>query len=294
VLVLGHASRFEDAAAFSIALTIPLILVVSSGTVIALQYYPQLSQMLADPRSDTRSHFDSLYRVLAWAGLSVCSMLCFYPQTIISVLFTARYSAAVEPMISLASAAAVVPIGQFALWTLLARGQRGWPVLGLLAQLVALLPFIGAALIWPELPLWVLGLGHTLAAGVALATWIMGLRQQRVQCSWRPRRVAVAAVVALASAAALRVGSPDGLNGGVNGVVLLASTGLVVAGVTAIVIWSDELIPRLHRRWPALLRGSASSSAARAPAATRCLREVPLARTSSDPTENATPTVSTR
>src|SRR5207244_6251504 len=47
VLSLGRAGRFEDAAAFSIALTLPLLLWVSSSTIIAIQYYPRLCGLLA-------------------------------------------------------------------------------------------------------------------------------------------------------------------------------------------------------------------------------------------------------
>jgi O-antigen/teichoic acid export membrane protein len=211
---------------------------VSAATVIGIQYYPRLCQLLADAGSDTRTHFDSLYRLLAWMGVSVAAVLLAHPGWIISVLFTAAYLNAAGPQTSLALAAGVLPIGQLGLWTLIAHKLRGWALAGAAAQLVTVLPFVAVALLVPQTPLWFLGAGHTLAAAVALAIAILGLRREGARYDWRPRRLALASLAALGTAAA--VPGPEGSAAGVAAVAPLVVMCASVSVVTGLVLWSSE------------------------------------------------------
>ncbi|MBV9169163.1 MAG: hypothetical protein JOZ81_03645 [Chloroflexi bacterium] len=241
ILALGRAGRFEDAAIFSIALTVPLMLVVASGAVIAVQYYPRMCRLLSGGDSGTRAHFDSFYRVLVWVCISTATLLLVYPNGFISVLFTSTYLASTQPVAVLAGATIFAPIGQFALWTLIAHGQTRWVVLGLLVQLATLAAFVALTIYAADNPLSVLAAGHVVAAGSALVTWMIGLKRTSSLYDWRVLRVAGAAGVAFGSAAAVRLVLPDGLLSGIQGFSTLAVIGLLAAAVTAPVLWAGEL-----------------------------------------------------
>jgi O-antigen/teichoic acid export membrane protein len=238
VLALGRAGRFEDAAAFSIALTIPLLLSVSSATIIAVQYFPRLSHLLGQSGANTREHFGRLYRVLVWVCISAAAILLVQARAVITLLFTAAYGSAVEPLMSLAPAAATVPLGQFALWTLIAHDLRGWALAGAAALLAAVLPFIAIAISVPQAPLWVLGIGHTVAATAALSIWVFGLHQGATTYHWRPARVGIASLAAFLTAAAMGFVTLDGPWAGLT---LLIITGCAVSVVTGLIIWSGEV-----------------------------------------------------
>ena len=248
VLVLGQAGRFDDAAAFSIALTIPMLMSVSAATIITIQYYPRLCQLLVDSRSEIPRHFDSLYRLLAWIGVSVASILLVDPSAVISILFTSAYALAVGPLASLALAAAILPVVQLGLWTLIADRLWRWSIALAATQLIIVLPFAFGVVLVPWIPLWVVGAGHTAAAAAALGIVVVGLSRQSGAYDWRPRRMALASAAAILIGVAMRgsVSADEGL--GLMVSLAVACAAIVV--VTGLIIWSPEIhsiIGRLQR-----------------------------------------------
>jgi O-antigen/teichoic acid export membrane protein len=245
VLVLGQAGRFDDAAAFSIAFTIPQLMSVSAATIIGIQYYPQLCQLLVDSRSDARRHFDLLYRLLAWMGISAAAILLIDPAAVISVLFTSAYAIAIAPLASLSLTAALLPLIQLGLWTLIAHRLWRSSVALAATQLVVVLPFIVVTLLTPGIPLWVVGVGHTTAAAAALSIAMIALLRLGDGYDWRPRRIAFAAVAGILATAVTRATIPAG--DGPAMIVSLAVVCITAVIVTGLVVWSPEIRSTLAR-----------------------------------------------
>jgi O-antigen/teichoic acid export membrane protein len=201
--------------------------------------------LLLDSTGDLRGHFDSLYRLLAWAGISVAAVLLVDSGAVITLLFTSAYADAVGPMTSLAPAAAILPLVQLGLWTLVAQRQWAWSIALATAKLVVIVPFVVAALLAPQLPLWVLGAGHTAGAAAALVVAVVGLRHASHAYEWRPWRIAVATVAGLFVAAAMRTSVPTSEGPGlIVSFVLLCAAVVIVTGVA---IWTPEIRSTLLR-----------------------------------------------
>jgi O-antigen/teichoic acid export membrane protein len=259
VLTLGSAGRFDDAAAFSIGFTIPLLMSVSAATIISIQYYPHLCHLLADAVSDARRHFDLLYRLLAWAGLSVAVVLLTQPGAVISVLFTSAYAGAIAPLTSLAPAAFFLPVVQLGLWTLIAHRLWRWATALAATELGVVIPFIAASLFISQVPLWLVGVGHTLASAGALGIAVLGLRKQSAQYDWRPRRIALAAAAALPTA--LWAHAQDAADGKTAAIVLLLLLGAAVTISSGLVMWSPEIWPVARAHLPGRVSGADRRSA---------------------------------
>jgi O-antigen/teichoic acid export membrane protein len=236
VIGLGNLGRFEDAGSFSIALTIPTLMAVSAATIISIQYYPELCHVLPDSPLDARQHFDRLYRLLAWVGITAAAVLASQPATVIAVLFTAAYATAVAPLAALSLAALILPMVQLALWTLIAHRVWRWAVAVAAMELVGVIPFIGVALVLPQTPLWVLAAGHTFGAVAGLVIGVAGLWRLRAGYDWRPWRVGLASVTAVlvALGACAIVGT--------YGILSVAIATAVVLGCAGLVIWSPEIV----------------------------------------------------
>jgi O-antigen/teichoic acid export membrane protein len=195
-----------------------------------------LCRLLAGSGSEVRGHFDAFLRLLGWIGLSTAVVLLLQPEAVISLLFTSAYNNAVPVLVSLAPAAALLPVGQFAMWTLVAHGSKDCAFQGAALQLLCVLPFIGLALAAPQVPLWVLGFGHTIGAASGLAVWVSGLRSARYD--WRPGRIALATVAALSTASAMKLVESGT---GWSPFAVLMATGLAVAVIAGATLWSDQL-----------------------------------------------------
>jgi O-antigen/teichoic acid export membrane protein len=248
VLVLGNVGRFVDAASFSIAFTIPLLMAVSAATIISIQYYPRLCQLLPDSSVEAQKHFDSLYRLVVWVGLSAAAILLTQPSTVISVLFTPAYAGAVGPLAALSVAALVLPVLQIGLWTLVAHRLWRWAAALAATELIGVVPWIAVAVLLPKTPLWLLGAGHTLSAAGALAVAITGLHSAKARYGWRPLRSLIAAAVAVAVAFAVHVLIGAALQ---ESIVSLVYASAIVAFATGLILWSPELLPNVKHVNPA-------------------------------------------
>src|SRR2546428_37486 len=93
-------------------------------------YSSRSSRPTRSRSSATGGGFDPFSVLLAGFGGPAAAILWVHPQAVVGLLFTARYGGAVEPVASLASAAVLLPMGQLAVWTLIAHGLKGWALLG--------------------------------------------------------------------------------------------------------------------------------------------------------------------
>lgn len=204
VLTLGKAGAFESAAEVSVALALTGPLSGALATIIGAYYYPHLCALVARDAPTCREFYEGFYRPIAALGILATIILAVFPAELISILYGPRYLAGVATLRAMAPAAGFLAVGQLMVWTLWSHGQVRCALAGAFVQLVVLLAAVALAVSRPTVPLWWLGLGHSLAAASGVAVWSIGLRRLGRDYRWHVRRLTVTTGSALAVAALLQ------------------------------------------------------------------------------------------
>lgn len=213
ILTLGKAGRFADAASMGVALPLALLLPTTLAMVVMVQIHPRMCQLRSSSATGCAEWIDLFYRPFALLGIVVMAVLIAFPREIIATLFTAKYLNASGLLIALAGAALMVAIGQLLVWMLVAYGRLGAALAGGLLQLLLLALGIGVTLALRDLPFWLLGVAHVLAAVAALAVWGRALKAAEPAFRWRAGRLLAAAVAATVMVTLVRhfgAGLPSG------------------------------------------------------------------------------------
>lgn len=246
VLALGSARRFEDAALVSVTLTLALALSAVEATVLMVHYEPRLCHLLARSKEAAFEWFDGFYHVFAALSVAASVILAMYPGALITLLFTERYAAASSVLAGLAAGAGFLALGQFMLWTLFVHGRVRWALASALVQLTSLSGWVGVVILSPSLPLYWLGIGHTLSAAAGLAVCMLGMKQLHPWHGWHFKRLVGAVVAALGTAVLLeRVLPTGGTRGETAGLLLLV--GVLVCAASAIFLAPQTLRQPIDR-----------------------------------------------
>lgn len=204
LLALGGLDRFEDAASISVALSLVLLPATASSTVVAYQYYPELCRLAAGGAPNgVRLWLGAFARPLALASVTSSLVLGLGAATLIDLLYTSKYLPGAAPLVSMAPAAGLLTMGQLLAWTLVPLGKGRLALLGAGVQLALLGAAVGITITMPDLPLWILGAGHTLGSLAALVVWAFGVRRATSEGALQPLRLALAALLVAATALAV-------------------------------------------------------------------------------------------
>ena len=203
VVTFGAAGRFSDAALFSAALTLALAPSTALSLVVSIQYYPRACT-LGTSGDRGAAWYDHFYRRFASLAVAAVALQVVFAGDVIAALFGDKYLGAADPLRSLAGAGAFLNLGQLAVWTLFAHGRVRAALTGTGAQLAGLLASVALMIHFPELPLWALGAGHTVAAATGLVIYASGIKGFDRGYRFYGKRVAGALLLALVVEVSLR------------------------------------------------------------------------------------------
>jgi|GEM_PF-6742589 O-antigen/teichoic acid export membrane protein len=232
IILLGALGRFADAAALSIVLTLIRFVPEALSFAVLTTYFPRLSAI--DPVDDeARALFGTFARLLGCLAIPAAAGLAVMAAPILALLFAGRYDF-LAPYLTMGSLLVLaLPIESLLTWTLVARGDGPFAVLGpglrLVAVVIACLALVSTDALNP-LPVVLIAS----AAGASLSIASQGLRIVHVRSlPWPAGTLTVYGLMVVVGYVALRAVS----SGRASDIAMLVATGLLTVALLAVGAW---------------------------------------------------------
>jgi O-antigen/teichoic acid export membrane protein len=232
IILLGALGRYGEAAALSIVITLIRFVPEALSFAVLTTYFPRLSAM--DPLDyEARTLFGTFARLLGCLAIPAGLGLAVMGAPLLAVLFAGRYDFLSQYLAIGSVLVLVLPVESLLTWTLVARGDGPFAVLGPAFRLVAILLACLVVLATDRVDS-ILMLLIASTAGAVMSVAIQGLRTMRqFSVPWPALALTLYGLVVAIGFAALRTS----LSGRASDVAILVATGLLTVPLLAVGLW---------------------------------------------------------